>query len=143
MQGIVKASGDFCIDVDDKRCVHALCAQHDLVKIARCENVEIFLELCNHQCQQMSRAMIGEVFAEFFHAPLFVFALDDGAFIDTNTNWNSSFLACIDHRVHLITITDISRIESNLVHTSFDCFKSALIMKVNICNDGDFHLWDD
>jgi len=143
MKRVVKTLGDLGIGRDDKRRVGALGGDADVVKIVFVEDVEIFLELGDHDGQEVAVAGIGEDAAELFHAFLLVFALDDRAFVDADADGQGFFLACLDDGFDLLAVLDVARVEADLVDAGVDRFEGTLKVEVHVGDDRHGHLRHD
>ena len=80
------------------------------------------------------------VFAEelpkLFGPHLFITPLNNGAFVDTNTNWDSSILARINDGLNLASIADVPGVQANFVDPCVHCFERSFKVKVNVGNNG-------
>jgi hypothetical protein len=140
MQRVVEALGNFRVRVNAQRGVHALGADHDIMEIALGENFQVLLQLCDHEREQMAGFVALKIHSQFLGAALLVAALNNGALVHANANWNFALFASVDDFENLIAVADVARVQTNFVHASFNGFKRALIMKVNIGDNWNFHL---
>ncbi len=104
--------------------IDALGADDDVVEILFVEDFQIFLELGDHDGQEMAVLVVGEDAAEFLHALLLVFALDDGAFVDADADGDFSGLAGLDDVLDLGAVVDVAGVEADLVDAGFDGFQA-------------------
>ena len=143
VQRIVEALGDFLVGVDDQQRVDAFGADDDVVEVVFVEDVEVFFELGDHDGQEVAVLVVGEDAAEFLHAFLFVFAFDDGAFVDADADGDFAVLAGLDDSFDLGAVVDVAGVEADFVDAGFDGFEGALEMEMDVGDDGDFDLRQD
>jgi hypothetical protein len=86
VERVVEAFADLGVGVDDERGVHGLGADGDVVEVLLVEDVEVFLELGDHDREQVAVLVPGEDRAEFLHPLLLVLALDDRALVDADAD---------------------------------------------------------
>ena len=77
VQRVVKACGNFRINIDHQCGIHALGADDHVMEIARLKDVDVFLKLGDHECQQVAGLVSREILAQLLHALLLVLALND------------------------------------------------------------------
>jgi hypothetical protein len=143
VEGMIEAVGDFGVGIDDHGGIHALGADGDVVEILLIEDVEILLKLGDHDGEHVAVLTIAEDCAEFLHALLLIFALDDGALVDTDADGEVAGFAGLNDIDDLGAIVDIAGIEADLVNTGLDGFEGTLKVKVDIGDDGDLDLRED
>ena len=143
VKGVVESLGNLGVRVDDEAGVHGLRADRDVVEVAGLENVEVFLEFGDHDGEQAPGAMAFEVGAELLVSLLLVLSLDDRSFVHADADRNARGLAGVDHRIDLISIADIARVQPDLVHARFDRFEGPFEMKVDVGHDGYRRLFHD
>ena len=81
--------------------------------------------------------VFAEELPQLFGPHLFIAPFNDGAFVDPNTNWDSSILARINDRLNLPTIADVPGIQTNFVNSSFHGFECSFEVEMNVSNDRD------
>ena len=86
VQRVVEPLADLAVGVDHEQRVDALGADDDVVEILLVEDVEVFLELGDHDGEEVAVLVVGEDAAEFLQAFLLVLALDDRAFVDADAD---------------------------------------------------------
>ncbi len=143
VEGVVEAFGDFFIGGDDQEWVDGFGGDDDVVEVSFVEDIEVFLELGDHDGEEVAMLVVGEDAAEFLEAFLFVFAFDDGAFVDADADGDAAFLAGIDDFFDLGAVVDVAGVEADLVDAGLDGFEGALEVEVDVGNDGDFDLFED
>ena len=143
VQGVVEAFGDFLVGADDEEGVDGLGGDGDVVKIPGVEDVQVFFELGDHDGEEVAVLVIAEDAAEFFEAFLFVFAFDDGAFVDADADGEGAFFAGVDDFFDLLAVVDVAGVEADFVDAGFDGFQGALKVEVDVGDDGGFDLLED
>ena len=113
------------------------------MKVARREDIEVLLELGDHEREHVAGLVVGEEFAQFLGAAQLVLALDDRAFVDADANRDAAFLAGVDHLVDLVAVADVAGVEANLVHARFDGLEGTLEVEVHIGHDRNRDLLHD
>ncbi len=113
------------------------------MEIAFVEDVEVFLELGDHDGEEVAVLVVGEDAAEFLEAFLFVFAFDDGAFVDADADGDVACLAGVDDFFDLGAVLDVAGVEADFVDAGFDGFQGALEVEVDVGDDGHFDLLED
>ena len=143
MERIVESLADFRVHVHHQSRIHRLSADADIVEVAFLEDLEIFLELGDHQRDQVSLSPIRE---ELPRAPLangLVLAFDDRTLVHADSNRDASFTARVDDAVDLVAIGDVPGIETNLVDPRFNRFQRSLVVEVDVRDDGNPCLVED
>ena len=143
VKGVVESLRNLGVSVDHETGIHRLRADHDVVKIAGLENVEVFLEFRDHDGEQASGAMAFEVGAELFESLLLVLSLDDRSFVHADADRNARGLTGVDHRIDLISIADIAWVQPDLVHARFDGLEGPFEMKVDVRHNRHRRLFHD
>jgi hypothetical protein len=113
------------------------------VEIFFLEDFEIFLELGDHDGEEVAVLVFGKDAAKFFHSSLFVFALDDGAFVDADADGEFFGFASLDDVFDLGAVVDVAGVEADFVNPGLDGFHGALEMEMDVGDDGDADLGDD
>ena len=86
-----------------------------LVEIFGAKNVEVFLELGDHDREEVAVLVVAEDAAEFFEAFLLVLALDDRAFVDADADGDLFRFTRLDDVGDLRAVVDVARVEADLV----------------------------
>ena len=79
--------------------------------------------------------VFAEELPQLFGPHLFIAPFNDGAFVDPNTNWDSSILARINDGFNLATIADVPGIQANFVNSGFHGLESSFEVEMNVGND--------
>ena len=143
VQRVIEALRYLRVRIDDQRRVHALRADHDVVEVLLIEDVEVLLELGDHDRQHVPMLLVAEDRAQFLHALLLVAPLDDRAFVDAHANGQVARLARLDHFDHLLPVVDVAGIQPDLVHPRLNRLERALKVEVDVRYDRYSDLRDD
>ena len=143
MQRIIESLADLLVRVDHEQRIDRLGADHDVVEILLVEDVEVFLELGDHDGEEVAMLVVAENAAEFLQAFLLVLALDDRAFVDADADGDLLRLAGLDDIADLGAVGDVAGVEANLVNARVDRFQRPLKMEMHIRDDRHGHLRED
>ena len=143
MQRIVESLADLGVGIDDDQWVDALGADDDVVEVLGVEDVQVLLQLGDHDGQKMAVAVLGEEPAQFRGALLLVLALDDRALVNADTDGDLPRLAGLDDVTNLRAVGDVAGVEADLVDAGLDSLQCPLEMEVYIGHDGDGHTRKD
>ena len=113
------------------------------MEVARVEDVEVFLELRDHEREHVAGLVAGEELAELLGAPHLVLALDDRAFVHADADRDLPLLAGVDHLVDLLAVVDVAGVQADLVHARLDRLERPLEVEVDIGHDRDGDLVED
>lgn len=61
------------------------------------------------------------------------------AAVDADADRDILLLAGIHHCLYPVIIADIARVDADLIHTHICTSQCSLVVKVDICHDGDVH----
>ena len=70
------------------------------MEVARLEDLDVLLELGDHEGEQVARLVPGEVLAELLHALLLVLALDDRALVHADPDRAAIGFGGVDDFLH-------------------------------------------
>ncbi len=143
VQRVVEPAGDLRVDVDHEGRVHRLGADHDVVEVLRFEDLEVLLELRDHDGEEVAVPVVGEELAELLHALLLVPALDDRALVDADADGDARVPARVDHGVDLLAIGDVAGVEPDLVDARLDRLEGPLVVEVHVGDDRHAGLVED
>ena len=140
---MVEAFTDLGVGVDHHRRVHALGADGDVVEVLLVEDVEVFLELGDHDGQHVAVLVVAEEGAQFLRTLLLVAPLDDRALVDAHADGEFRVLARLDDLDHLLAVVDVAGVEPDLVHARLDGLEGTLEVEVHVGHDRHRGLLED
>ncbi len=142
VQRVIKPLADRPVSLDHDDRVGALGGEHYVGKIVLFEKPDVLLQLADHELDEVPVTAPRQLL--LLGCPQrAVLSLDHAAFVDAHADGDAGVAACSDDLVHLPTVLDVARVQSDLVCARGHRLQGSLVVKMHVRNDRDRALSDD
>ena len=129
VEGVVEALSDGAVDVDGASRVVALGGEDELVEMPVFEDADVVGEFLYHERDEVA-VLLGA-------AAVGVASFAYASFVDADADGGAVGVAGVNDAFDLFSVVDVSGVEAYFVGAGLDGFEGALVVEVDIGDDGD------
>ena len=135
VEGVVEALADGAVDVDGASGVVALGGEDELVEMLLFEDADIVGKLVEHEADQVA-VVLGL-------AAVGITLFADAALVDADADGGVVGATGVNDALDLLAVVDVAGVESDFVDSGLEGFQGALVVEVDVGDDGDGYVGED